>query len=127
MAIERRMQGENVYLPLQGLTMGATEKRVRIREILRPQYRWGKVWHMPELLAGEYEAQYNKFPGGRYEDHLDAGAWAVWLALEHGFRGPSVRPEPKPEEYKMPTFADLLAAKYDTVEDQQVAAGGGFW
>lgn len=127
-AIEKRMRQENVYLPLQAMTLAATDKRQRIREALRPQYRWGQVWHLPAMLAGEYEAQMQRFPGGLMLDHLDAGAWLFLLMLEHGFQGPSLREEQVAEREKRGEAVTVEQMMEDMLHpDERQETESDFW
>jgi len=98
--IEARSRKLNVWLPFQVLPgLGHASKEQRIREVLRPPYRWGNVYHPPGIpMGGEYETQYASFPLGKFNDELDAVAGAVMLAMKYGYQGAKAEEETAQEQ-----------------------------
>ena len=85
--IAARSKGNGVWLPLEIMTHGHSEKDVHIRQSMRPQYETRRVRHPERLRGGDYEAQLLAFPGGSFDDLIDAMAYAFRLCTTYGYLG----------------------------------------
>lgn len=86
--LQKEVREREVYIPIEEMrTTSQRDKDSRILETLRPLYRMKRVYHHPDLQAGEFETQYRYFPDTAFKDELDVVTYGVIMCRTYGFRG----------------------------------------
>ena len=67
------MNKRNIYLTIEELKHGGTQKETRIRTLV-PRYQRGQVYHIKDECM-DLEEQMFQFPKGRWDDVIDSLAY----------------------------------------------------
>jgi len=128
--IKRQCQLRGTYMPMQEQRHHGNTKNEHILTTLRAPYEWRNIWHDQTMADGPYEHQLIEFPEVKNDDLLDAMAYAVDLALEHGYRGPINQEEADSGDNAPqigPTLQSQILARMMSPFGKQEPAKDGYW